>query len=130
MQAVIVPLFPQPADRSERLDALAPRRAASIDRRARVVRDARGAEIALTCTEFDLLTFLLDHRGVALTRDAILDAVWGPDVVVTPRTVDNFVASLRRKLGWNADADYRIRTLRGHGYRLDVREAWGPQPPP
>ena len=70
--------------------------------------------------EFDLLVHLFEHRGRALTRDEILDGVWGADVVVDTRTVDNFVSNLKKKLGWTRAAPYRIRTVRGVGYRLEV----------
>ncbi|MBF5043350.1 response regulator transcription factor [Aggregicoccus sp. 17bor-14] len=82
---------------------------------------SRGAEeIELTRTEFDLLVYLLRHRDRALTRDAILDAVWGTDVVVDPRTVDNFVSSLKKKLAWTSASPWAIHTLRGVGYRMEL----------
>jgi len=92
----------------------------TLDRAAHRVLDARGREVALTRTEYELLVHLLDHRGVALDRNAILDAVWGVDVIVEERTVDNFVSSLKKKLRWRADAAFRIRTVRGVGYRMEV----------
>ncbi|MCB9545410.1 MAG: response regulator transcription factor [Myxococcales bacterium] len=91
-----------------------------LDRTARVVHDAEGREVVLTRTEFDLLLHFDDHRGQALTRNAILDAVWGEDVVVDERTVDNFVSNLKKKLGWTPDARWRIGTVRGVGYRFEV----------
>lgn len=98
------------------LDALG---AVTIDRAARTVRDGEGAEIALTRKELDLLLHLLARPGVALSRDAILDAVWGQDVVVDPRTIDNFVSNLKRKLGWTPGDPWRIASVRGIGYRLE-----------
>lgn len=94
-----------------------------IDRGAREIRDRRGRRIELTRTEFDLLTFLLDRRGVALNRDRILDEVWGREVNVDPRTVDNFVSNLKRKLSWTQDSEFAIVTVRGIGYRMDVGES-------
>jgi DNA-binding response OmpR family regulator len=94
----------------------------AIDRRARSVRGRDGASIELTRTEFDLLLHLLDHRGEALSRDAILDRVWGSDVVVDPRTIDNFVSSLKRKLGWTPECGFNIRAVRGVGYRFDLED--------
>jgi len=94
----------------------------SVDRKARVVsRD--GAEVDLTRTEFDLLVCLLDHVGEALTREAILDRVWGKGIVVEQRTVDNFVSSLKRKLGWHDGCGFNIRAVRGIGYRFDLERA-------
>jgi len=91
----------------------------AIDRAARTVA-VGGGPVSLTRTEFDLLCHLLDHAGEALSRDAILDAVWGRDVVVDPRTVDNFVSNLKRKLAWTAGATWAIATVRGVGYRLEI----------
>lgn len=90
-----------------------------IDRKARVVtRD--GAEVELTRTEFDLLVCLVDHAGEALTREAILDQVWGKGIVVEQRTVDNFISSLKRKLGWRDGCGFNIRAVRGIGYRFEL----------
>ena len=88
--------------------------------RRSLTRGAGGGEVELTRTEFDLLAFLLRHKDRALTRDAILDAVWGQDVVVDPRTVDNFVSSLKKKLGWTSTSPWAIHTLRGVGYRMEL----------
>ncbi|GHG73339.1 response regulator transcription factor [Comamonas sp. JC664] len=76
--------------------------------------------VELTRTEFDLLAFLLRHQDRALPRGEILDAVWGRDVVVDPRTVDNFVSSLKKKLGWTNASGFSIHTIRGVGYRMEV----------
>lgn len=89
----------------------------------RTVTDSRGQAIDLTRTEFDLLAFLLRNSERALTRDEILDAVWGRDVVVDPRTVDNFVSNLKRKLAWSNKSSFAIQTVRGVGYRLELYEA-------
>ncbi|MCA9541828.1 MAG: response regulator transcription factor [Myxococcales bacterium] len=91
----------------------------TVDPVARLVTGPAGP-VDLTATEFELLTFFLDRVGEALTRDAILDAVWGADVVVDPRTVDNFVSSLKKKLAWNQSASWRILSVRGVGYRLEA----------
>ncbi|MCB9525776.1 MAG: response regulator transcription factor [Myxococcales bacterium] len=89
----------------------------TLDRTGRrVLADA--GEVHLTRTEFDLLVFLLDRPGVALDRDAILDGVWGTDVVVDTRTVDNFVHNLKKKLGWSPADPWAIETVRGVGYRM------------
>lgn len=96
-----------------------------IDRDARTVTSLGGRAIDLTRTEFDLLVFLVDHPGKALSRDMILERVWGTDVVVDPRTVDNFVSNLKRKLGWTQGCGYTIRAVRGVGYRLELDAAEG-----
>jgi len=88
-----------------------------VDLRAREVFGDGGASVPLTRTEFDLLSFLLRHPGRAIAREEILNAVWGSGIAIDDHTVDNFVSQLKRKLG----ADVPIRTVRGVGYRLDLR---------
>ena len=73
-----------------------------------------GSEVALTIKEFDLLVFLLKNTGIALTRDQILEGVWGYDFDGETRTVDVHVRTLRSKLGRNGDV---IQTVRGLGYK-------------
>jgi len=90
----------------------------TLDVEARAV--AGGGPIDLTRTEFDLLATLLRNRGRVLSRNEILDAVWGADVHVDARTVDNFVLSLRKKLRWEAASRFEIATVRGVGYRMTV----------
>ena len=92
----------------------------TLDLGKRALTAPSGAGVELTRKEFDLLAFLLSNRDRALTRDEILDAVWGQDVVVDPHTVDNFVSSLRKKLGWTSEAGFAIQTIRGVGFRMEV----------
>jgi len=72
-------------------------------------------EVDLTAKEFDLLKRLMRRPGRVLTRDQLLEEVWGHDVTVTTRTIDTHVKRLREKLG-NAGA--MIETVRGIGYRF------------
>jgi two-component system, OmpR family, response regulator MprA len=73
--------------------------------------------VALTTREFDLLLCFLRHPRQVLTREQLLDAVWGSDVAVTPNAVDVYVGYLRGKL--EADGEPRlIQTVRGVGYVL------------
>ncbi len=73
-----------------------------------------GAPVELTGKEFDLLACFLEHPGIVLSRERLLDLVWGMTYPGGTRTVDMHVAQLRRKLG---DAE-GIRTMRGAGYKL------------
>jgi len=73
-----------------------------------------GALVELTSKEFDLLACFLEHPGIVLSRERLLDLVWGMTYPGGTRTVDVHVAQLRRKLG---DPD-GIRTVRGAGYKL------------
>lgn len=91
-----------------------------LDLGARILYDAAGKQIELTRTELDLLACLLKNRGRALSREEILAQAWDPEIVVDPRTVDNFVSSLKKKLGWKKEDPYCIRTVRGVGYRMDL----------
>ncbi len=79
---------------------------------AREVRVA-GRAIELRAKEFDLLEFLMQNRGVVVSRDTLLDRVWGMEYAGGSRTVDVHVAQLRSKLG-RPDL---IRTIRGSGYK-------------
>jgi two-component system alkaline phosphatase synthesis response regulator PhoP len=73
--------------------------------------------VHLRTKEFDLLYALADHRGQVLTRDQLLDLVWGYDFYGETRTVDVHVAHLRKKL---KDSSVEIETVRGIGYKLAV----------
>ena len=83
-----------------------------IDPAARVVRRA-GTVVELTFKEFELLKLLASHRGVALTRDEILQSVWDYDYTGETRTVDMHVKTLRQKL-----VEEYITTVRGVGYKM------------
>jgi DNA-binding response OmpR family regulator len=72
-----------------------------------------GRNVELTAKEFDLLAYFLANPGAVLSRDILLDRVWGVEYPGGTRTVDVHVAQLRRKLGRPA----LIRTLRGSGYK-------------
>ena len=74
-----------------------------------------GAQIILTLKEFELLRNLMTERGVVLSRDALLQKIWGYDFDGETRTVDVHIRSLRQKLGPAGDM---IETVRGVGYRL------------
>jgi DNA-binding response OmpR family regulator len=74
---------------------------------------SNGRTVELTAKEFDLLAFFLANPGSVLSRDVLLDRVWGVEYPGGTRTVDVHVAQLRRKLG-RPDL---IRTLRGSGYK-------------
>ena len=78
-----------------------------------------GGEIALTTKEFRLLEFFLQRPGRALTRDQILDAVWGNDIVVNNRSVDRCVTTLRAKIEPDPHHPACIQTIRDIGYRFE-----------
>ena len=76
-----------------------------------------GVALTLSPKEFELLLYLSDNLGIALSRDTILDNVWGIDYYGDLRTVDTNIKRLREKLG--SKANY-IVTVRGSGYKFEV----------
>lgn len=84
-----------------------------VDSGRRQVTTPEGALVAPTAREFDLLWYLMDHRGLALSRRQILEAVWGYDYFGETRTVDVHVRQLRKKLD-----GIPIETVWGVGYRI------------
>jgi len=74
-----------------------------------------GCVIELTAKEFGLLETLMSRAGRVLTREQLLDEIWGSDIAVTHRTVDTHLKRLREKLG---EAGGYIQTVRGMGYRF------------
>lgn len=78
-----------------------------------------GRNVHLGPTEFRLLEFFMQHPGRVFSREELLDAVWGPDIHVEPRTVDVHIRRLRKSLNAPDEADV-VRTVRAAGYALDV----------
>jgi len=78
-----------------------------------------GKELDLTAKEFRLLEFFVKRPGRALTRDSILDGVWGNEVIVTDRSVDRCVTTLRSKIEEDPRNPSFIQTIRDIGYRFE-----------
>ena len=76
---------------------------------------ADGKEIALTFKEFELLKYLMENAGIVLTRDKLLEEVWGYEYEGETRTLDVHIRTLRQKLG---EAGAIIETVRGVGYKI------------
>ncbi len=74
--------------------------------------------VALTTREFDLLQYFIEHQGETLSRQRLLTQVWGYENSVVTRTVDNFVARLRRHIEADALRPRHLLTVHGSGYRL------------
>ncbi|WP_368419354.1 phosphate regulon transcriptional regulator PhoB [Rhodovarius sp.] len=92
----------------------------SMDQDAhRVVRNGRA--LHLGPTEYRLLEFFLMHPGRVFSREQMLDAVWGRDIHVEPRTVDVHIRRLRKAINAEGEVDI-IRTVRSAGYALDLEE--------
>lgn len=89
-----------------------------IDRSARTIKDKENQEVEVTPKEFDVFLYLWDHPHRAVSRDQLLESIWGR-VVVDPRTVDNFISSIKKKLSLSTNSSAYIETVRGVGYRLE-----------
>jgi two-component system alkaline phosphatase synthesis response regulator PhoP len=77
-----------------------------------------GHEVRLTRKEFDLLRYLVEHPGEVITRDRLLDAVWGYERFPTTRTVDTHILRLRQKFEDDPERPAHILTAHGQGYRF------------
>ena len=74
-----------------------------------------GNEVELTYKEYEILKYLMKNRGIVLTRDSLMEKIWGYDFEHGNRTVDVHIQSLRKKLGSAGDA---IKTIRNVGYKI------------
>ncbi len=80
----------------------------------------KGREVELTAKEFGLLNYFATRPGRALARNDVLDAVWGRSVMVTPRSIDRCVATLRAKIEPDPHRPTFIQTIRDIGYRFET----------
>ena len=94
-----------------------------LDSRTQEVR-VRGRVVDLSTLEFRLLHFLASNPRRIFSRDRLLDAVWGHDRFVTPRTVDVHIRRLREKIESQSNKPQYLQTVRGSGYRF-IAEAHG-----
>ncbi len=86
-----------------------------LDKTAHVV-TINGENIDLSFKEFELLAYFMENKGVALSRDKILNSVWNYDYFGDARTIDTHVKKLRSKMGGSGD---RIKTVWGMGYKFE-----------
>lgn len=77
-----------------------------------------GQQVKMTSKEFEILQYLLKHKNATISRDSLLDNVWGYDFQPTARTIDNFILKLRQKIEDNPNDPQIIITVHGMGYRL------------
>ena len=87
-----------------------------IDKAAHIVK-IDGEEIDLSFKEFELLTYFVENKGLALSREKILNNVWNYDYFGDARTIDTHVKKLRKKMGEKGDT---IKTIWGMGYKFEV----------
>ena len=88
----------------------------SIDKAAHVV-TVDGKPIDLSFKEFELLTYFMENKGIALSREKILNSVWNYDYFGDARTIDTHVKKLRSKMGDKGDL---IKTVWGMGYKFEI----------
>ncbi len=79
------------------------------------VRDSQGIQIELTAKEYDLVSYLVAHPNVILSRELIMQEAWGENYLDTPRSVDNFIKRIRAKI-----PTIKIETVYGSGYRCVI----------
>ncbi|MEF2953839.1 MAG: response regulator transcription factor [Blautia sp.] len=79
----------------------------------------RERAVELTLKEFELLRYLMENQGIVLSRDQILEKIWGYEYAGETRTVDVHIRTLRQKLG---DSGFLIETVRGVGYRIGDKQ--------
>jgi DNA-binding response OmpR family regulator len=79
----------------------------------------KSVEVEMTPKEFRLLVYFVSRRGCALARNDILNAVWGHSIIVTPRSIDRCVATLRAKIEQDPQRPAFIQTIRDIGYRFE-----------
>ena len=77
-----------------------------------------GKSVAMTHKEYEIVKYLWQHKGATVSRDNLLEEVWGYDDYPTTRTVDNFILKLRQKIEINPNRPKRILTVHGIGYKL------------
>lgn len=108
-----------PGGGSEKTGTLAVGRHLLMDQTRREVR-RDGQVVSLTPREYELMAFMVCHPGRALSRNQLLDGVWGTDYVGESRIVDVHIRHLREKLEEDPANPRHILTVRGFGYRLEV----------
>lgn len=92
----------------------------SVDFRTWQARAWDGTEHALTHKEAMILKALSEREGVVVTREEVLDRVWGYEVFPSTRTIDNFIVRLRRRFERNPELPAHFHTVRGVGYRFTL----------
>lgn len=83
----------------------------------------RGADLDLSAREFRILAYFIEHPGEMLSREKLLNDIWGYEVYPTTRTVDNHIARLRKKIEDEPDNPRWIKTQRGAGYIFEADAA-------
>ena len=104
------------SDRQESKDSLLQIGRLKIDPLHYYAEDEQG-EVELTHKEFEILKFFIENKGKTISRDQLLDNVWGYEVYPTSRTVDNHILHLRKKIEYNPENPRHLLTVHGIGYK-------------
>jgi two-component system alkaline phosphatase synthesis response regulator PhoP len=103
---------------SENTDILLTYQDITLDKEKYEVRKS-GEKLVLTLKEFELLKMLIENKGRVLTRDSLLDKIWGYDYAGETRTVDVHIRHLRQKIHDEDGSNQMIETIRGVGYKIN-----------
>lgn len=91
----------------------------SIDPFTRTFTSENGENVYLTAKEFDLLYFLISHKGQVFTKDQLYDNVWGHDHIIDTRNLTSFIRKLRKKIEPDPNSPQYIITVWGVGYKFN-----------
>src|SRR5262245_363617 len=80
--------------------------------------ERNGSQIALTALEYKLLRYFIEHRAMIVSRNQLLDEVWGYDAMLSTRTVDMSISGLRQKIEMNPKRPEYLLTVHGFGYKF------------
>lgn len=94
----------------------------SINPFTRIVTDKKGKSIPLTAKEFDLLYFLVSHKGQVFSKEQLYNNVWGYDYPADANNLTSFIRKLRKKIEPDPDNPRYIITIRGAGYKFTEKE--------
>lgn len=89
----------------------------SVDFEHLTAQDSSNLPIEMTSKEMEILKYFVQHPGQTITRDELLDKVWGYDIYPTSRTVDNYILKLRKKIEKDPGHPHHILTVHGMGYK-------------
>ncbi len=82
--------------------------------------ESEGEDVALSYKEFEILKYLYENKNSTVSRDQLLNEIWGEDVYTTSRTIDNFILKLRQKIEQDPNHPKIILTVHGIGYKLII----------
>ncbi|HLW57295.1 MAG TPA: response regulator transcription factor [Bacteriovoracaceae bacterium] len=85
------------------------------------IQDAQGVTSNLSQKECAILELLLDHKDEVISRDQMIESIWGENSFPTNRTIDNYIVKLRKWADTDSDGNLKITSVRGIGYKLEIK---------